>query len=281
VVPDTITDSTSAIHIGDSREGWSEGLRQLLRGLYAGTLHPFDTSAVRPAGSVLKTFGGLASGPKPLHELHDFAATVFREAAGRRLTPLECHDLVCKIGESVVAGGVRRCVQPSLLSCPGPINTLLTWMGFLRSFICTHDHVYLYLQMLWTCRSALISLSDLSDADMRDAKTGAWWERNSSRYMANNSAVYMERPTRERFDEEWASLVASGSGERGLFSRAAAGKQAARFHNRRTEGIAFGTNPCSEIILRPQQFCNLSEVCSNYCCIHSRGSLQCFHHIAL
>lgn len=125
------------------------------------------------------------------------------------------------------------------------------------------------------CRSALISLSDLSDNDMRDCKAGAWWERNSSRYMANNSAVYTETPTRERFDEEWAALVASGSGERGLFSRAAAAQQAARFRGRRTEGIAFGTNPCSEIILRPQQFCNLSEVRSNmFCmCVGSGGVL--------
>lgn len=110
VVPHNITDSSTAIHIGDSREGWAEGLRQLLRGLYAGTLRPFDTSDVRPEGAILQTFGGLASGPAPLHELHAFAEKVFREARGRRLTPLECHDLVCKIGESVVVGGVRRCV---------------------------------------------------------------------------------------------------------------------------------------------------------------------------
>lgn len=109
VVPHRITASSSAIYIDDSREGWSRGLQQLLLGLYSGTLRPFDTSDVRPEGSILKTFGGLASGPKPLHDLHEFAEKVFREAAGRKLTPLECHDLVCKIGESVVVGGVRRC----------------------------------------------------------------------------------------------------------------------------------------------------------------------------
>lgn len=129
VVPDSITDSTSAIHIADSREGWSEGLRQLLRGLYSGTLRPFDTSDVRPEGSILKTFGGLASGPKPLHDLHAFAATVFREAAGRRLTPLECHDLVCKIGESVVVGGVRRCAPPcTVVDCV--TNAIRIVLGF-------------------------------------------------------------------------------------------------------------------------------------------------------
>ena len=254
MVPHNITTSSTPIHVRDSREGWSEGLRQLLRGLYAGKLHPFDTADVRPKGAILQTFGGLASGPGPLHDLHAFAEKVFREAAGRRLTPLECHDLVCKIGESVVVGGVRRCSSHAVL---------LTFHPILRGHRGHHPRA---LPPLHPCRSALISLSDRSDVGMRDCTAGAWWERNASRYMANNLAVYLERPMRERFNEEWAALVASGSGERGLFSRAAAASQAARFRGRHTEGIAFGTNPCSEIILRPQQFCNLSEVHTSVAC---------------
>eukprot|EP00892_Ulva_mutabilis_P001880 jgi/Ulvmu1/11693/UM008_0103.1 len=216
IVAAEFTTAPEPIYVGDSREGWSRALRALTASLYDGTVRELDTRDVRPEGAILRTFGGLASGPRPLHELHAFMLDLFRGAAGRRLTPLECHDLVCKIGEIVVVGGVRR--------------------------------------------SALISLTDLSDPAMRDAKAGPWWEAAPWRYMANISAVYEERPTRAQFDAEWGALVASGSGERGLFSRAAAAAQCRANRGRAADGIAFGTNPCSEIILRPGQFCNLSEV---------------------
>lgn len=228
-----------------------------------GTVRPLDTRDVRPEGSILRTFGGLASGPRPLLELHAFMVHLFRGAAGRRLTPIECHDLICKIGEIVVVGGVRRCVARGVL-----------WYSACIACVQLSSHACAC-ELEPACRSALISLSDLSDPEMRDAKSGAWWEVAPARYMANISAVYDARPTREKFDAEWAALVASGSGERGLFSRAAAAAQCRANRGRATDGIAFGTNPCSEIILRPGQFCNLSEVrlaCPRSCrkaCLHA------------
>jgi ribonucleoside-diphosphate reductase alpha chain len=202
------------IEVGDSKEGWAYSLRVLIEALYSGRIPTWDTSAVRPAGAKLKTFGGRASGPKPLEELFTFFVETFKKAQGRKLTSLECHDLMCKIGDVVVVGGVRR--------------------------------------------SAMISLSNLSDDRMRSAKSGQWWENNGHRALANNSAVYTEKPDSEIFMREFLSLIESKSGERGIFSRAAARQKA--------EGIGrdpdheWGTNPCSEIILRPYQFCNLTEV---------------------
>ena len=177
--------------------------------------YQWDTSRVRPAGSSLKTFGGRASGPEPLVDLFKFTVRLFNGAAGRKLTPLECHDLCCKIAQIVVVGGVRR--------------------------------------------SALISLSDLQDDDIRQAKHGAWYNTEPQRGLANNSACYTSKPSFNLFSNEWSSLHESQSGERGIFSRAASQKQAAR-NGRRDSERDFGTNPCSEIILRPNQFCNLSEV---------------------
>ena len=183
--------------------------------LYAGQIPKWDVSEVRPAGARLKTFGGRASGPAPLEELFQFTVDMFKKASGRRLYPIECHDLMCKIGEVVVVGGVRR--------------------------------------------SALISLSNLNDDQMRHAKSGQWWENEGQRALANNSVAYKEKPEMGTFMREWVSLYESKSGERGIFNRQAAQKQAAK-NGRRDIEHDFGCNPCSEIILRPYQFCNLSEV---------------------
>ena len=213
-VPEQLFDSKSSIVVSDSKEGWAKSLRQLLALLYAGEIPKFDISRVRPAGARLKTFGGRASGPGPLEELYKFCVAKFKGAAGRRLTSLECHDILCKIGEVVVVGGVRR--------------------------------------------SAMISLSDLSDDKMAHAKAGNWWEHQGQRALANNSATYTETPSIGQFIREWSSIYESHSGERGIFNREASQKQAAK-NGRRDASYDFGTNPCSEIILRPYQFCNLSS----------------------
>ena len=214
-VPDTLFLSQDIIVVHDSKEGWAKGLRKLIAMLYAGEIPTWDMSKVRPAGAKLKTFGGRASGPAPLIELFNFVVSKFKDAQGRKLSSIEVHDIMCKIGEVVVVGGVRR--------------------------------------------SAMISLSNLSDDRMRNAKSGMWWEHNAQRALANNSVAYTERPDMETFLREWTSLVESKSGERGVFSRTASRKQAAK-NGRRDHDFEFGTNPCSEIILRPYQFCNLSEV---------------------
>lgn len=215
VVNEHFENTNTTISVADSKEGWARSLRELIALLYSGQQPIWDVSNVRPAGAPLKTFGGRASGPGPLVELFEFVSEVFKRARGRRLTSLECHDIMCKIGEVVVVGGVRR--------------------------------------------SAMISLSDLNDDRTRGAKQGQWWEQNPQRALANNSAVYTERPDPIVFMDEWRALVESKSGERGLFSRQAAKSIAAR-NGRRDVDHDFGTNPCSEIILRPYQFCNLSEV---------------------
>ncbi len=207
--------SETTIVVHDSKEGWAKGLRQLISLLYAGEIAKYDTSRVRPAGSKLKVFGGRASGPGPLEELFRFIISTFSEAQGRKLSSMECHDIMCKIGEVVVVGGVRR--------------------------------------------SAMISLSNLSDDRLRYAKSGQWWENNPQRALSNNSVAYTERPEIETFLREWTSLVASKSGERGIVNRVALKKQAARNGRRKTD-YEFGVNPCAEIILRPNQFCNLTEV---------------------
>lgn len=201
--------------VADSKEGWASAFRRLIRHLYRGEIPSWDVSKVRKAGEPLKTFGGRASGPEPLVSLFEFAVALFQKAAGRKLTSIECHDLVCKIAEIVVVGGVRR--------------------------------------------SALISLSDLTDTEMQTAKSGAWWENNVQRALANNSAAYTEKPSLALFNAEWQALIESNSGERGIFNRDAAIRQAIRF-GRRDPKHAFGTNPCAEISLRSRQFCNLTEV---------------------
>ena len=205
----------TVIKVGDSRPGWAKSLRELIAMLYAGQVPKWDVSQVRAAGERLKTFGGRASGPEPLEELFQFVIDKFRGAAGRKLFPIECHDIMCKIGEVVVVGGVRR--------------------------------------------SALISLSNLNDDQMAHAKSGMWWENEGQRALANNSVAYKGKPEMGTFMREWVSLYESKSGERGIFNRKSAQVQAAK-NGRRDADHDFGCNPCSEIILRPYQFCNLSEV---------------------
>lgn len=214
-LPEHFDESSYTIGFEDSKIGWAKGFRKWLSFLYTGVIPKYDLAAIRPAGSPLKTFGGRASGPGPLEDLLHFSRNLCTHAAGRKLTSIECHDLVCKIAEVVVCGGVRR--------------------------------------------SALLSLSNLTDERMRHAKSGEWWTHNPHRTLANNSVCYTEKPDVGIFMREWTSLYESKSGERGIFSRPAARATAART-GRRDPDYDFGTNPCSEIILRPNQFCNLSEV---------------------
>ena len=215
-IPDVEFEQTDdVVSVADSKEGWARGLRDLISLLYTNRIPKIDTSKVRPAGERLKIFGGRASGPAPLEELFDFTIQTFKKAQGRKLNSVECHDIMCKIGQVVVVGGVRR--------------------------------------------SALISLSNLTDERMRMAKSGEWWVDNQQRALSNNSVCYTEKPDMGIFMKEWLSLYESKSGERGIFNRVSAQEKASS-NGRRDGSIDFGTNPCCEIILRPYQFCNLSEV---------------------
>jgi ribonucleoside-triphosphate reductase (thioredoxin) len=214
-IPLALSQGNPTINVEDSKEGWARALRSLIETLYSGIIPTWNLDAIRPAGSRLKTFGGRASGPEPLNDLFNFVVAKFKGAMGRKLNSIECHDIMCKIGEVVVVGGVRR--------------------------------------------SAMISLSNLSDTRMSHAKSGSWWENEPQRALANNSACYTEKPDSETFLREWLALVESKSGERGIFSRVAAEAHVAK-NGRRETGYAWGTNPCSEIILRSNQFCNLTEV---------------------
>jgi len=214
-VPDELHETDTTIIFADSKLGWASGYREYLSLLWSGKIPKWDISKLREAGARLKTFGGRASGPEPLVDLLKFTQIIFKKARGRKLAPIECHDLVCKIADVIVSGGVRR--------------------------------------------SALISLTDLNDDKMRTAKSGNWWLDNGQRALANISAVYEDKPDIGTFMKEWLALYDSHSGERGIFSRKASQTQASRF-GRRDPNIEYGTNPCSEIVLRPYQFCNLSEV---------------------
>lgn len=215
-IAEHFSQSDTTIVVEDSKAGWAKAFKELVSLLVGGQIPRWDMSKVRPAGARLKTFGGRASGPRPLEDLFKFTCDTFRRAAGRKLTSIECHDIVCKVAEIVVVGGVRR--------------------------------------------SALISLSNLTDERMREAKSGAWWEANPQRALANNSVAYKEKPEIGTFMEEWLSLYKSKSGERGIFNREATRKTVERLGERRDASYEFGTNPCSEIILRDREFCNLTEV---------------------
>jgi len=215
-IPDIPFEETEdVISVADSKEGWARAFKDLISYLYSARIPKINMDKVRPSGSRLKVFGGRASGPEPLADLFQFTIKKFVEARGRKLTSIECHDIVCKTGEVVVVGGVRR--------------------------------------------SALISLSNVSDDRIRAAKKGQWWETNPERALANNSAVYTDRPDTATFMKEWSSLYESKSGERGIFNRQSA-QLKSKSSGRRKWDIDFGTNPCSEILLRPNQFCNLTEV---------------------
>jgi len=214
-IPARVQKGEDMLVVHDSKEGWAKALRKLIALLYAGEIPSWDLSKIRPAGARLKTFGGRASGPAPLDNLFNFTVNLFKENEGKKLSGYDCHSLMCKIGEVVVSGGVRR--------------------------------------------SAMISLSNLSDIRMRHAKTGQWWETAPHMALSNNSVCYTDKPDSMTFLREWTSLVESKSGERGIFNRIAAQKQAMKY-GRRDPQHDFGCNPCSEIILRPYQFCNLTEV---------------------
>ena len=223
-VPEKIFKSDTTIVVKDSKEGWAKAYRQLLALLWSGEIPKWDISKVRPAGARLKTFGGRASGPAPLVDLFNFTIDKFLVAKGRKLSSIECHDIMCKIGEIVVVGGVRR--------------------------------------------SAMISLSNLSDDKMRYAKSGQWYLDYGHRALANNSVAYTDKPDAETFMREWTALIESKSGERGIFNRQASQKQAAK-NGRRDPDSDFGTNPCSEIILKNAQFCNLTE-----CVVRATDSIE-------
>ena len=212
-VPESIDASDEVITVHDSKEGWAQGFRELIESLYRGELPKWDLRQLRPEGARLKTFGGRSSGPEPLNELFEFTVRLFAGARGRKLEPIEVHELMCKIGSVVVVGGVRR--------------------------------------------SALISLSSLTDEAIRDSKSGEWWVEKPHLALSNNSAVYNSKPSRKDFDTEWAALKASGSGERGIFNLAGA---RAHVPERRDASKVAGTNPCAEILLRSKGFCNLTEV---------------------
>jgi len=214
-IPQKLDHVDTCIQVQDSKEGWARALRKLIGHLYMGEVPVWDMSKVRPAGARLKVFGGRASGPAPLIDLFNFTVALFRQNEGKKLSSYDCHNLMCKVGEVVVSGGVRR--------------------------------------------SAMISLSNLSDQRMRHAKSGKWWETAPQMALSNNSVVYTDKPDGETFLREWTSLVESKSGERGIFNRISAKEQAKKF-GRRDADHEFGCNPCSEIILRPYQFCNLTEV---------------------
>ena len=219
-LPEEFYETDTTIIVADSKLGWAKAYKELLSLLWQGQIPKWDLSNVRPAGSPLKTFGGRASGPEPLEDLFVFTISTFQNASGRKLKSVESHDIVCKIAEIVVVGGVRR--------------------------------------------SALISLSNLNDESMRHAKSGKWWETNPQRALANNSVNYKEKPDVGTFMREWLSLYDSKSGERGIYNSQAAKHQVERLNSeektRREPKEDFGTNPCSEIILRSREFCNLSEV---------------------
>ena len=215
IISENMQESEVVIKVEDSKAGWAKAYRELVALLYSGMIPSWDVSKVRPSGARLKVMGGRASGADPLVNLFKFTVEKFKSATGRKLFPVECHDIMCKVGEVVVVGGVRR--------------------------------------------SALISLSNLNDDQMAHAKTGQWWESQGQRALANNSVAYKGKPSMETYMREWLALYESKSGERGMFNRQAADEQVAKSGRRQT-GYMWGTNPCSEIILRPYQFCNLSEV---------------------
>ena len=215
IISENMQESDVVIKVEDSKAGWAKAYRELVALLYSGMIPTWDVSKVRPSGARLKVMGGRASGSDPLVNLFKFTVEKFKSATGRKLFPVECHDIMCKVGEVVVVGGVRR--------------------------------------------SALISLSNLNDDQMAHAKTGQWWENQGQRALANNSVAYKGKPSMETYMREWLALYESKSGERGMFNRQAADEQVAK-NGRRQTGHMWGTNPCSEIILRPYQFCNLSEV---------------------
>lgn len=260
-VPSELLNHGAVIMVEDSKEGWVEAYKTLLKRLYRGEVSGWDTSAVRPKGARLKTFGGRASGPEPLQKLFDFTIDMFYGAVGRKLEPIECHDLMCMIADIVVVGGVRRSAMISLSDLNDPF--LANAKGFFD--VLAHQELgngRHRFKVQYTAVSERWFEGNLDqygfDEFQRSGKIG-WWVIFPHRALANNSAVYEEKPDAETFIREWGTMVASKAGERGFFNRAAAEKQVLKT-GRRKGGFAWGTNPCSEIILRNMGVCNLSEV---------------------
>lgn len=215
IIDDEFFQSDTTIVVADSKLGWAKALKELVAMLYTGQIPFINTDKVRPQGARLKTFGGRASGPDPLREVLKYFISTFKKAAGRKLTTIECHDLMCKIAEIVVVGGVRR--------------------------------------------AALISLSDLGDVKVAKAKVGEWWSTQGQRALANNSAIYNDKPDVETFLAEWTNLIESKSGERGIFNLDSIRKHVTKAGRRDPSKIT-GVNPCGEIALRANGLCNLTEV---------------------
>ena len=270
-VPDDLYESDTTISVADSKRGWAKALRQLVVLLYAGEIPRRDTSKVRPAGARLKTFGGRASGPEPLEELFEFVIRIFRNARGRKLLPIECHDIMCKIGEVVVVGGVRRSAMISLSDFTDVAMARAKSIYDVDSFVYLEKDeddpdkpVYTY-SITYTNEGGTKTSGHyrISGWDVQslhnDSKVG-WWVVQPQRALANNSAVYEARPGTGEFLREWISIYDSRSGERGIFNREASRQRALASGRRNVDGWDYGTNPCSEIILRPHQFCNLTEV---------------------
>ena len=268
-VPDQLFESDTTIVVKDSKEGWAKAYRQLLSLLWAGEIPKWDVSKVRPAGAKLKTFGGRASGPAPLVDLFQFTIDKFKGAVGRKLSSIECHDIMCKIGEVVVVGGVRRSAMISLsrLDDQAMAHAKSIYNVDEYSLCSETEKEWVYTITMKKHPSVRPTYrvvfkkgsDDWGKQTLEQQKTIAWYYIEPQRALANNSVSHTEKPDMETFMREWLALMESKSGERGVFNRQASKKQAAK-NGRRDPDYEFGTNPCSEIILRPYQFCNLTEV---------------------
>jgi len=267
-VPELFESETNIV-VKDSKEGWAKALRQVIALLYSGEVPTWDVSKVRPAGAPLKTFGGRASGPAPLVDLFEFTIATFKKAVGRKLTSVECHDIMCKIGEVVVVGGVRRSAMISLSNLDDTAIAQAKFSDFeVDEYVLVNEDETSWTYTLTMKKNSAVQptykvtlhkgANDYDQRRLQYEKKVGWWVVEPQRALANNSVSYTEKPDNLSFMKEWLALVESGSGERGIFNREASKKQAAK-NGRRDANYEFGTNPCSEIILRPSQFCNLTE----------------------
>ena len=270
-VPELFVSDTTVV-VKDSKEGWAKALRQVIALLYSGEIPKWDVSGVRPSGARLKTFGGRASGPAPLVDLFTFVIAKFKAAEGRKLTDIECHDIMCKVGEVVVVGGVRRSAMISLSDLDSPAMSEAKFSSYsVDEYVLVSEDEDSWTYALTMKKHSSVrptykvkmykgkDKDDYNQQRLEYEKKVGWWTIEPQRALANNSVAYSKKPDSLTFLNEWKALVESGSGERGIFNRQASKEQAAK-NGRRDPDQEFGTNPCSEIILRPYQFCNLSEV---------------------